>query len=147
MGALWLVLAVLAGATLPTQAGINSGLQVHWAGNPVLASLVSFSVGTLALVVWCLVMRIGPAMPATGTTQWWHWTGGLLGAFFVSAVTYLAPRLGATSMVMLILAGQVCASVLLDHFGVLGYSQKALNLPRLIGLVMVGGGVYLIRRF
>ncbi|WP_027182512.1 DMT family transporter [Oleidesulfovibrio alaskensis] len=147
MSALLFVMALLAGATLPTQAGINSGLQAHWAGSPVLASLVSFSVGTAALVCWCLVTRTAPAVPVPGTTQWWHWTGGLLGAFFVSAVTFLAPRLGATTMVALILAGQVTASVLLDHFGVLGYQARSVNLPRLAGLVMVGAGVYLIRRF
>jgi transporter family-2 protein len=50
-------------------------------------------------------------------------------------------------MVALILAGQVAASVLLDHFGVLGYQARSVNLPRLAGLVMVGAGVYLIRRF
>lgn len=140
-------LALLAGATLPTQAGMNAQLQLHWAKHPAMASLVSFTVGTLALVLYCVAARIPLPSLAGSTTQWWHWIGGLLGAVFVTVVTFLAPRLGAATMVGLIVAGQMLASVSLDHFGLLGYAERPLSLMRLVGVAMLVGGVLLIRRY
>ncbi len=140
-------LALLAGATLPTQAGINAQLQLHWARHPALASLVSFTVGTLALILYCVAARVPFPSFAGSTTQWWHWVGGLLGALFVTVVTFLAPRLGAATMVGLVVAGQMLASVGLDHFGLLGYAERPLSLMRLVGVALLVFGVILIRRF
>ncbi|MGJ3524138.1 DMT family transporter [Nitratidesulfovibrio sp. D1] len=142
---LWIMLALLAGATLPTQAGINAALQADWARHPALASLISFTVGTAALALYVLASRI--PFPSVSTSSAWQWTGGLLGAFFVTVVTFLAPRLGATAMIALVLAGQMAASVTLDHFGLLGYPERPLGLARFAGLTLVAVGVFLVRRF
>ena len=139
-------LVVLAGATMPVQAGINAQLQAHWANSSVLAALISFAVGTLGLAVVVLASRI-PIPPLVGKTALWHWSGGLLGAYFVTIMAFLAPRMGAAALVAFILAGQVGMSLICDQFGLLGYAQRAATWPRLLGLVMVGGGVFLIRRF
>jgi transporter family-2 protein len=50
-------------------------------------------------------------------------------------------------MVSLILAGQMFASLLLDHFGWLGYPLQPISLGRIAGVVLVCGGVWLIRFF
>ena len=50
-------------------------------------------------------------------------------------------------MVALIIAGQMTASVLLDHFGWLGYPVQALSGLRLLGVFLLCGGVVLIRWF
>lgn len=142
-----MLLAFIAGATAPTQAGINAQLELHWAKSSSLASLVSFSVGTVCMLVYCLLTRITFPLLGSGTSHWWHWAGGLLGAFFVTTTIYVAPRLGAVSMVALLLAGQMVASILLDHFGLLGYAEKPISLMRLLGIGMLFGGVLLIRRF
>ncbi len=147
MNAFWIGIALLAGVTLPSQAGINAQLQAHWARHPALAALISFGVGTIALLVYCLAARIPLLDSSASGTQWWHWTGGLLGAVFVTTVTFLAPRLGATTMVGLIIAGQMLASVSLDHFGLLGYAERPLSLLRFVGVALLVGGVLLIRRF
>lgn len=139
-----LLMGLLAGAVLPTQAGINASLTAEWAKNPVLAACVSFAVGTLALIGWVVVARLPLASPAG--TSWWHWTGGILGAFFVAAVTFLAPRLGAVTTVVLVIAGQLVAAALLDHFGLLGYRQRGFDLMRGVGIALVLCGVYLVRR-
>jgi transporter family-2 protein len=78
---------------------------------------------------------------------WWIWTGGLLGAFLVASTVVLAPRLGAASMIALIVAGQMTASVALDHFGWLGYQLHPLNGMRILGVFLLVGGVTLIRWF
>ena len=144
--ALLYIMTILAGSTLGVQAGINSQLQLAWAKSPVLADFISFAVGTLGLLVYLLVMRVPlPALPDKIVP--WHWVGGLLGAFLVSVTVYVAPRLGAATMIALILAGQIGVSLVLDHFGLLGYAQKLISWQRLLGAVLVGVGVFLIRRF
>lgn len=138
-------LAVLGGATLSVQAGINAQLQSHWAQSSVLAALVSFGVGTLALASYVLIARI-PIPPLAGKTALWHWTGGFLGAYLVTTMAYLAPRFGAATLVALILAGQLGGSILVDHFGLVGYAKKSISLTRVLGIALVGAGVWLIKR-
>ena len=140
------ILTILAGSTLGLQAGINSQLQLSWAKNPVLAAFVSFAVGMLGLLLYLLITRV-PIPPLPDKFVPWHWAGGLLGAFLVSITVYAAPRLGATTMIGLILAGQIGMSLVLDHFGLVGYAQKAITWQRFLGALLVGCGVFLIRRF
>jgi transporter family-2 protein len=139
------ILALLAGVGLPTQAGINTQLAL-WTRSSISAALISFAVGTLALSI-VIVTTATPLPPwsSAATLPWWIWSGGLLGAFFVAASTFIAPQLGATTMLALILTGQIVASVLLDHFGLLGYPLHPLNLQRSLGLLLLIAGVVLIR--
>lgn len=136
----------LAGATLSFQAGINLQLQRAWTQSPLLAACVSFLVGALALLVVVLVTRTPiPALPQKFVP--WHWIGGFLGAFLVLMTVIAAPRLGATAMIALVLAGQIGVSLVLDHFGLIGYARKALTWRRATGALCLGAGVLLIQVF
>jgi transporter family-2 protein len=139
-------LVLLAGSSTAIQAGMNSQLQITWAASPFLASFVNFAVGALGLLLCLFVMRV-PVPPLPAVFVPWHWAGGLLGAFFVSVLVYVAPRLGAATMIGFLLAGQIGASLILDHFGLIGYAQKSLTWQRFLGAALVGAGVFLIRRF
>ena len=144
---IFLLMALLAGISVPTQAGINAQLGL-WTRSPVLASTISFMVGTLTLVLYSLVTRIPlPSLATAGNHPWWIWVGGSLGAFFVTSTIILVPKLGATTMVALILAGQMFASLLLDHFGWLGYPLHPISLGRIAGIILVCGGIWLIKFF
>ena len=77
---------------------------------------------------------------------WWTWIGGLYGAIFVVSAAWGVPRLGVALTVILMVAGQILISVLLDHFGALGVPKQPLNLTRLLGVLLVFGGVLLVRR-
>jgi transporter family-2 protein len=117
-------------------------------GHPILASLVSFVVGTAALLTYALILRLPlPATQSLTQSPWWVWTGGLLGAFFVTATIIVAPRLGAAISVSLIIAGQLLVALALDHFGLLGFPERPLNGWRVMGAVLLVIGVALIRRF
>lgn len=139
------LLALVAGLGLPTQTGINAQLGL-WTRSSITAALISFAVGTAALLVVSLVLRLPlPLWAAAGAQPWWIWSGGLLGAFFVAATTFIAPQLGATTMLALILAGQLVASVYLDHFGLLGFPLHPISLGRIGGILLLVAGVVLIR--
>lgn len=141
------LMALAAGFCVPVQAGINAHLNL-WTRSPVIAAAISFAVGTLALAGYLLLTRTPlPASAQLATAPWWAWVGGFLGAYFVVSTVVLAPRIGATSMLALILAGQMLSSLALDHFGWLGYPVQPISLLRLMGVLLIGAGVYLVRFF
>ena len=139
-----LLLALLAGAALSVQTGVNSTLRGA-VGHPLWATLISFGVGILTVGAVLLILRVPApvALPPLG----WKWLGGSLGVIYVCFSLILAPRLGATSLVATVVAGQLVASLILDHFGWLGFSQHLISLPRLLGAVLLGAGVWLIQKF
>lgn len=144
----FILMALFAGSLMPVQAGINVELRNAALGDSTLAALVSFAVGALGLALWCLVLRVPlPAWADLAATRAWHWSGGLLGAFFVTATILLASRLGATTMLALLAAGQMLASLLLDHYGLLGYPVHQASPMRLLGAGLIVAGVALVRIF
>jgi transporter family-2 protein len=147
MELLLLLLAALAGgAVLPVQASVNSvmGRQL---GRPEWAALVNFVVGSVGLACWLLVQRAQiPGAEQVGRAPWWAWTGGLLGAFFVSVVVLVAPRLGVATTLALAVAGQMAAAVLIDHMGWFGVATRSFGLSRAAGAALLVAGVVLLRR-
>lgn len=147
MTALLIALAVAGGFFLPVQAGVNAALRGHLQ-SPVQAALVSFLVGTLALLIYALIERQPwPSLEELGRVPPLLWTGGLMGAFFVAMTVILAPRLGAAVMIAYVIVGQLTASALIDHFGWLGYSVHELTWPRALGLVLLAVGAALVKLF
>ena len=145
----WLLLlfAFVAGAALPVQFSINAVLR-GFVGGPAVAATISFFGGTLALIVVALVLRESwPLGEAVARAPGWAWVGGLLGALYVLATIIVIPRLGAATTVGLILAGQVLASIVIDHFGLIRVPVHELNIPRLAGAVLIVIGVALVQRF
>lgn len=144
---IYLLLAILAGAMMPTQAALNNKMAVV-VDSPILAALISFFVGTLALFIYVLASgtplgNLGGVKDAPAIA----WTGGLLGAFFVTMTVILAPRLGVAMTFSLIIAGQMLVTLVIDNFGLLGMPVQPVSLPRVAGIFLVTAGVVLIRRF
>jgi bacterial/archaeal transporter family-2 protein len=142
---LYLLLAFAGGAALPFQAGINAQLA-DWLGSPVRAAFVSFLVGTIVLVVAAaLVFRPLPSWGRLSDAPWWVWVGGALGAFYVAASIVTAPKLGAATLIALVVAGQALASLIVDHYGWVGFEAQQITAGRIAGMVLVGAGVALVR--
>ena len=142
----FLLIALLAGALLPTQAGANLQLR-HLLGHPLAATLVSFVVGTVALAALVAALRVPLPIGAAWTRgEWWHWVGGLLGAVYIVATIVAAPRLGAATLVAALVAGQMVASLAIDHFGWVGFDVHPVTLWRLAGAALIVGGVVLVQR-
>ncbi len=130
---------------MPLQAGIN-GQLARQLGSVMGAALLSFAVGTLALLCVVAAQRDLPALQTLKSLNWWHWSGGLLGAFFIATAAFAAPRTGALLFMALVLAGQLCMALLLDHFGWAGFRPAPLSLGKVAGLLLIVVGVWLIRR-
>ncbi|NPC91379.1 DMT family transporter [Bacillus sp. WMMC1349] len=143
---IFIVFSLLAGMALPTQFSINAQLR-GIVGSPLLASTISFIVGSIALLIVSIFGNSVHIKKEWLEAPWWIWTGGLLGAFYVVATVILIPRIGAVATVSYILLGQMIASVLIDHFGLIGVATHNLNIPRLLGVLLVICGVVIVQRF
>ena len=75
----------------------------------------------------------------------WIWGGGLIGAAVVLGSIIAGPKIGALALVGILLVGQLIASVLIDHFGLLGFPMQKINIVRIFGILLLLGGFYLIR--
>jgi Uncharacterized protein conserved in bacteria len=143
----YLLLALVAGAMMPTQAAINNKLAGYVA-SPISAAFVSFVVGTIGLFVYMLATGV----PVSNITNIKEappiaWLGGILGAFFVTCTVILAPRIGVAMTFSLVVAGQMLITLLLDNFGFLGLPVKEISFARVGGVLLITAGVIIIRRF
>ena len=141
----FLVLAFAIGLAVPLQSAINNSLRAALRSTTVLAALVSFAVGTVALfAVSVLTRQPFASLAELPRVPWWQWLGGVLGAFFVFGTTLLAPRIGLAAMISLIVAGQVCSSLAFDRYGLLGLPVREISGARVVGAVLILAGVLLV---
>ena len=139
------LLVFVAGGMVAIQAPTNAMLAKA-GGSPVLAALISFAVGTLALMLAWLASGNRPATAAFSGLPWYAWIGGLYGAVFVAVAAYAAPRIGLASLITIGIAGQIAMALWLDHLGALGLPREPINPGRLLGAALVVAGVVLVRR-
>jgi bacterial/archaeal transporter family-2 protein len=144
IGIALLLFAVVAGAFLPLQAGINARLA-HFVGGAVRASAISFFIGTVVLVVVVALFTRGDARP--GDAPWWAWIGGALGAFYVTSTVVVPPRVGTAAFFGVLVAAQLVTSVLADRFGWFGFHQRDITPLRAVGIALLIGGALLVRLF
>lgn len=143
----FLLLAILAGIAMPTQAAVNSKLAAS-VESPVIAAFISFAVGTIALFAYILFAGVPlTSITASKDAPLVAWIGGFLGAFFVTVMIMVVPRIGIALAFSLAIAGQMLVTLIIDHYGLLGIQEKQISWPRVLGALMITGGVILIRRF
>lgn len=144
---LLMLLALAAGAMMPTQAVTNNKMA-EVIGSPILAAFISFFVGTIALFLYVIASGVPVAnLSSVKEAPAIAWAGGLLGAFFVTASVTLVPRLGVAMAFSLMVAGQMLVTLVIDHFGLWGVPVKEISLARVAGIVLIAAGVVLIRRY
>jgi len=143
----YLFFAFAAGVGVAVQFGVNGQLR-RISGQPIWASMISFIVGTVALLLCFIATRRNwPTSGQLAHAHWWVWIGGLLGAFYVVVSVVSGPRLGSATLVACVIAGQLLASIVLDHFGWIGYAVHAASPGRLVGAVLLLAGVACVLRY
>lgn len=144
-GLLLVLFALVSGLFLPLQAGVNTRLA-HFVGGPVRASMISFAVGAVALLVVTLLFYRSGAVHARHA-PWWAWVGGLLGAFYVTATVVVPVRIGAAPFFGILVAAQLVMGVLIDRFGLIGFPERGLSPLRLVGVALLVVGAVFVRLF
>ena len=131
----YLIIALVAGA-------INPQLAKAMSGEAVIATFISFAVGTIVLffIAWVKTDLWGN-LSTVPSQPWWKLIGGILGAVVVFTTVLLAPKLGITAMLFFIIVGQLITAATIDHFGLIGMPIREVNITKFIGLIIVAFGL------
>lgn len=141
-----IVIAILAGVSIVTQQALNTNLRTEL-DSVVWPGFVSYLVGLISMAVFAIAMREPlPAFGVMARVPWWAWSGGFFGAVFIAIAILLVPKLGAATFIALFVAGQLMASLVFDHYGVLGLAVRPIDTTKVIGAALLVAGVVLIRR-
>lgn len=139
------VLAILAGAMIAFQAPINA-IAGQRLGHVLGGAALSFIVGTaFLLAVALIVVRDQIDFAAVTSMGPVLFLGGILGACYVAMSIWLTPKLGVGAVISLGIAGQVLASLVLDHFGLLNLAVREVTLGRASGAALVLAGALMVR--
>ncbi|MCB1396808.1 MAG: DMT family transporter [Rhodobacter sp.] len=134
-----------AGIGIPILAALNAQLGARIA-SPTVAAVVLFCVALTGATVVMLATQ-GPAGFARLAGQPWHlFLGGLLVAFYVLSVTFVAPRFGVGNAVFFVLLGQMISAAAIDQFGLFGAIVRPITLMRGAGIGVMALGLYMIQR-
>ena len=138
----YLIIALAAGVALASQSAINTQLAKAMSGEAVIATFISFAVGTIVLffIAWVKTDLWGN-LSTVPSQPWWKLMGGILGAVVVFTTVLLAPKLGITAMLFFIIVGQLITAATIDHFGLIGMPIREVNITKLIGLIIVAFGL------
>ena len=138
-----LIMAVVGGC-IALQAPINAGLGKHTGS--FAAATISFAVGTLLLGAIVVLSGRAGGLPNVAHVEWYYLLGGALGAAYVFSALVLVSHIGAGGVAAATVTGQLTTSVILDRIGFLGLEQTPFSFTRVLGVVLLLGGTYLVVR-
>ncbi len=141
------LISFLGGVLNTVQAGSNSTLA-KTLQQPILAALIVTAVNGLAYLA--LAPFIGLHLPkaeAFAAVSWWAWIGGALGGTYVLTSIFFAEKLGSGIFIGLTVTAGVITSVVMDHYGLVGFKQHTASWPRLIGAGLMIAGLGLVAAF
>jgi transporter family-2 protein len=110
------------------------------------AASISFIIGTAVLVLITAVSGSEVKLAEAAKLPWYYFIGGLLGAAYVTTVLITVRSLGAGGVTAATIAGQLSTSVVLDRVGAFGLPEKQITFGRLVGVVLLAVGVFLVVR-
>lgn len=105
------------------------------------------SIATITAIMLVTRQYGWPEAGRLAQVPWWAWSGGVLSAALTLAQLYVSKKIGAAPFLGLIVTGGVITSILLDHFGLVGFQVHEASLWRLLGGALMIGGVALVTRF
>ena len=133
-----------AGIGIPVLAALNAAHGRH-IGAPATAAAVLFCVALLTALI-AMGFTGAQGIPKLLSAPRHLFLGGVLVAFYVLSVTYIAPRFGVGNAVFFVLLGQLISSAVIDQFGLFGAKAVPLSLSRIAGIAMMVVGVVLTQR-
>lgn len=143
---IFVVLALITGALIPVQASTNAAFSKS-IGNPYITGVTVLLVGLIASLLFIAISKPQvPSLAQLKSAPLYSYTGGLIVCTYVIMITVITPKLGVGNAIGLIVTGQIICAVMIDHFGLFGATVRTIDTQRLIGALMMIGGIYLVMR-
>jgi transporter family-2 protein len=143
---MWALLGLLGGIASAAQTTVNSamGLRV----GILVAALISMTTTMILLALWVLPsLRFGALIEQLQRAPAYLLLGGVFGGAFVVLMIVVAPRIGVGPATLAAVCGQIIASLLIDHFGLLGTTRLPVTGPQIIGGGMLLVGTFIVIHF
>ena len=120
---------------------VRSGVGALWvgAGSAIISAL---TLVVVAVVIYRLPLPDTSVITAQGLKVVF---GGMMGAFIVTGLAFVAPKLGPTQTFVLYFFVIAVTSALIDSFGLLGTEARPLEARQLVGVLLAGVGLVLAR--
>jgi len=135
---------LLAGIGIPILAALNAALGSRL-GSPVAASVVLFAVAFLTAAVAYSVIGSKPQVNVFSAPKHFYFAGVLI-AFYVLSITFIAPHFGVGNAVFFVLLGQLISAAAIDHFGLFNAQVSPLSMTRAGGIALMAAGVYMTQQ-
>jgi transporter family-2 protein len=138
------LLAMMAGAAIAVQAGMNARLGVLL-DNALMSTAIAFTASAvLTLIVVLVSTRQYPSLEVIRAVPTHLWTGGILSSFGVALFYFLIPKMGVGNMMSFALSGQILVATLCSHLGWFDLPAKPVTHIKLIGLLCMIAGIVLV---
>lgn len=146
MPILLFLLALAAGLANPFQSGLNAELNKRLDA-PIWTTLFVYLSGLAGILLIQLFFRHPVPSDKLQQIPWWAWLGGLVSIVSTIIGLSIAQKMGSGIFTGASLTASLVTSVLLDHFGLIGFKQHTASPARLAGCALMIGGLWLISRF
>ncbi|WP_027174375.1 DMT family transporter [Methylobacterium sp. 10] len=139
---------LLAGIANAVQAGQNGALAKSLGGSLSGGLVVAAGTATFITVAGLVSGKLTlPSAAQVLDVPWWAWFGGVLGGGIVVTQLMVARQIGAAPFLGMLVTAGVVTSILLDHFGWVGFERHPATLWRIAGGVLMIAGVALVATF
>ena len=131
----------------PTQTASNAQLNKSLDA-PLLATVCIYLSGLVAVLLLMVFAREG--FPGSGTlakVPWWAWFGGVISIGSTIAGLTFAQKMGSGVYTGLTVTFALITSMVLDHFGLMGFKAHPASVLRLAGGALMITGLWLIAKF
>ena len=130
-----------AGIGIPVLAALNAALGQRL-GSPLAAGLILFVVAFCCAFLVSLLSGHLPHIAGAAVAPKHLFLAGVLVAFYVLSITWVAPKFGVGNAVFFVLLGQLISAAAIDHFGLFGAQVSPLTLARSAGIGLMAIGVW-----
>jgi bacterial/archaeal transporter family-2 protein len=139
-----------AAVALAVAAGLAGSVQVavmgRFGGRVGVFEALAFSTAVQLACSLCILLAVRGGIGGLHhvfRTPAWMWIGGLMGFTVVTSITFAQPRIGATAVIGILIAGQLVMGAIIDRFGLFGVHQIAISPARAVGIALLGVGAAL----
>jgi len=125
---------------------VQAALMGRWGERAGVLEAFAFATLLTALIgaAMLLVGRGSVAGYADAARQpVWLWTAAAMSALIVLGITFAAPRIGTTSAIGIMVAGNLAMGAVIDRYGLFGLDRIAFRWERLLGIVLLAIGAAL----
>ncbi|MEQ8927382.1 MAG: DMT family transporter [Fulvivirga sp.] len=140
-----LIMSVSVGVLVVIQGGINARLGLMLSNTLLATTIALITSATITLAAFLITTRSYPTFQQLKSIPLHLFLGGVFSFSALALFYYVIPRLGISTVVTFGLTGQIIFASIAAHYGWFGMPVELMSLKKLIGMIIMIAGVYLIK--